>query len=216
MNGRHRHPMVRYYPYYKFPNGLISSNQGFTLIEMILSLALMGILAAIFGMGLVAAMEGHDFSRNNVLVAQKGHLAMARMTRELMELVDIRALDDSGPGQYMVYERIGGTTGQPEVISYGIHHDQGNNTIQFYTGLPDNVTTLPNGDGGDTLTDGVDSFAFQFFQGQDPWTWGSDMRLLSQIRITLRLTRPDDPGHTQDFTTTIHLRNTDNPGGAAL
>ena len=171
--------------------------------------------------GSLGSVPGADTMTNEELLEldHLGHgdiFQRREFRQELMELVDIRALDDSGPGQYMVYERIGGTTGQPEVISYGIHHDQGNNTIQLYTGLPDNVTSLPNGDGGDTLTDGVDSFALQFFQGQDPWTWGSDMRLLSQIRITLRLTRPDDPGHTQDFTTTIHLRNTDNPGGAAL
>lgn len=59
--------------------------KGFTLIEMIVVLVLVGILSAIAGMGIVTLMQGYLFSKDNAAVSAKANLALARINRELQE-----------------------------------------------------------------------------------------------------------------------------------
>ena len=64
---------------------------GFTLIEMIASLAIVTILAAIAGIGLVQITEGFALSRTGAEMAQKAQLAMARMEKEFNNITDVSA-----------------------------------------------------------------------------------------------------------------------------
>jgi len=66
-------------------------SSGFTLIEMVASLALVGILAAIAGIGLVQLTEGYLLSRSGAERAQKAQLAMMRMVKEFNTIVDVPA-----------------------------------------------------------------------------------------------------------------------------
>jgi prepilin-type N-terminal cleavage/methylation domain-containing protein len=195
----------------------LSQITGFTLIELIASLVLLGLLTAIFGMGLVAAMKSNEFNRANVQLAQKGQLAMARITRELMELTQIEAISNAAAGEdpYIVYNRLLEDNEQA-VGRFAIHFNPTDRTLRLYTGLtitpPLNNFTIGQ---GDILLDGVAAFALTYFQGGAAWTWGSDPRLLSSIGISLQMQRPDDPARSQDFNTVVYLRNTNNFGGAA-
>ena len=64
---------------------------GFTLIEMIASLAIVAMLAAIAGIGLVQITEGFALSRTAAEMAQKTQLAMARMEKEFNNITDVSA-----------------------------------------------------------------------------------------------------------------------------
>jgi prepilin-type N-terminal cleavage/methylation domain-containing protein len=59
------------------------NKKGFTLIEVIVSLVLIGIMAAIAGMGLVKIAEGYVFAKQNAETAQKAQIAIARIVKEL-------------------------------------------------------------------------------------------------------------------------------------
>jgi prepilin-type N-terminal cleavage/methylation domain-containing protein len=53
-------------------------NGGFTLIEIVISLVVAGILAAIAGMGIVSAISGYAAVRENVSLSQKMQLAVTQ------------------------------------------------------------------------------------------------------------------------------------------
>lgn len=61
----------------------LSNEKAFTLIEVIVSLVLVGILAAIAGMGLIKIAEGYVFAKQNAEATQKGQIAIARIVKEL-------------------------------------------------------------------------------------------------------------------------------------
>ena len=186
-------------------------NGGFTFIEMISALALMAVLSAILGMGLVAAMQSYDFSRTNVQVAQKGQMAMARVARELAQLTAVH--DAADP--YIIYERVQeDATGAPRATRFGLHFNPDDATLRLHTNLDPGTTSIA-GSQGDILVNQAAGFSLEYFQGANPWTPLYDLRFLSTIQITLRLTRPDAPGRTQNFRTLVHMRNTGNEGGAA-
>ncbi len=195
--------------------GSFFSNAGFTLIEMIAALALMAVLTAVFGMGLVAAMQSFDFSRTNVEVVQKGQLAMARMSRELSEVTDVINLN-IGPDPFIIYERVEDSSGVPVVNRLGLHYNSADHSLRLYLNPPDtNTLDASTISQGRVLVDGIQTFTLQYFNGKTPLTtWPFDLRQLSTIQINLELNRPDAPAQPQRFNTLVFLRNTPNQGGA--
>ena len=77
-------------------------DSGFTLVELIFSLVVVGILASIAGMGVVSAISGYAIVRENVSLSQKIQLAATRIQRELLELTAIGFKEDSRP--CLIYE----------------------------------------------------------------------------------------------------------------
>lgn len=59
--------------------------KGFTLIEVLAVLIIVGILAAFAGLGIISGVQGYLFSKDNAAVSEKALLAMARINRELLE-----------------------------------------------------------------------------------------------------------------------------------
>jgi prepilin-type N-terminal cleavage/methylation domain-containing protein len=191
-------------------------NKGFTLLELIASLVLLGLITAIFGMGLVAALQSNEFSRSNIHTAQKAQLAMMRISRELLELTHIEKISTTSDDPFIIYRRID-PFHDHAFDRYGLHYDPVNRNLLLYTNLSDGITTLDGTTAGnaDILIDNVNSFALSYFQGSETWSSESDPALLSSIGVTLQLARPERPSHHEDFSTVVHLRNTENYGGAA-
>jgi prepilin-type N-terminal cleavage/methylation domain-containing protein len=63
----------------------MEKQNGFTLIELIAVLVLVGIMAAIAGFGIVAGVRGYLMGFENAQISQKAQLTMTRLTREIME-----------------------------------------------------------------------------------------------------------------------------------
>jgi len=190
---------------------------GFTFIEILLSLVLLSILTAIFGMGLVAAMESYAFSRSNADAAQKGQLAMARISRELSELVEIRAIG-SDP-MYIIYCRVqNNDSAPPSKIFMGIYHQGPDADLYLFSNIGDVETLSIAGDhSGKILLDNVHDFSLAFFSGNEDWNFGTDpLNQLSTIQIAISLNRGDASDLQQAFTGLVHLRNINIAGGAHL
>ena len=65
--------------------------KGFTLIETVVVLMLTGLLAAVAGVGIVTGARSFVDAREASELAQEAQLAMDRLTREIVELVDVPA-----------------------------------------------------------------------------------------------------------------------------
>jgi prepilin-type N-terminal cleavage/methylation domain-containing protein len=59
--------------------------KGFTLIEMVATLVLVGIMAVGMAYFLIPGIQGYLFAQENAELTQKVELAMTRLTRELRE-----------------------------------------------------------------------------------------------------------------------------------
>lgn len=117
--------------------------KGFTLIEMIATLVLVGITAAVAGMWIVTAVNGYFFTRTNASIAQKAQLAMTRLTREFSAIQTVTAASATG----ITYTRTGATlSAVPVTLS------QNGSALQL------NV----NNTGAQTLVDSVFSIAFRY------------------------------------------------------
>ena len=67
----------------------MKTESGFTIIEIIVSLLLVGFMAAFAGTGIVTFTGGYLFTKENAHMAQKANLALTRLTREFQELEDV-------------------------------------------------------------------------------------------------------------------------------
>jgi prepilin-type N-terminal cleavage/methylation domain-containing protein len=180
---------------------------GFTLIEIMVSLVLVGLIASIAGTLVITATRGYLYARENDAIAQKAQLALGRLNRELTELMDVKTRDDAQP--YLIYEvplRTGG------VERRGIA--KVDNTVQMYFNVPG--TTL-SGLTGDILVDNVQTLSLMYnpSSGVSLWSMGQDIRNLFAVSVQIVLNRPDTKGAVSFFTT-VSPRNNNNAGGAAL
>ena len=177
---------------------------GFTLIEIMVSLVLVGVIASIAGTSVLMGLRGYVNTRENNVITQKAQLAMNRINRELIELIDIK---DATP-TCIIYESPYGQRAVARV----------ENTIQLFLN-PGNI--CPVGSGGDILVDGLFDKAPGFSIMYNPesgvslWKKGDDIRNLYAVSVQIVLNRPDTGGNVP-FYTTVSPRNNNNAGGSAV
>ena len=66
-----------------------NKKNGFTLVEIIVTLVLLGIIGAIAGLGIANIARSYITSSQNVDTAQKGTLVLSRLVKELSEVHSI-------------------------------------------------------------------------------------------------------------------------------
>lgn len=157
--------------------------KGFTLIEIIVTLLLVSITAALAGMWIVYVANGYVFAKTNVNTTQKAQLAMTRLVKEFGAISAV-------------------TAGNASVITY--------DRADAVSGLLTGQTISLNGDtlqlNGDTLTDNVSAFTLAYCNDVTDTvcssTWTATNRL---IEITLTLSGVDNVHST--FTRRVAPRN---------
>ncbi len=179
----------------------MKNKPGFTLIEIMVSLVLVGLIASIAGTSVITATRSYVFARENNAITQKAQLALNRLNREIIELSDVR---DAG-STCMVYESPYGRRAVALV----------DGTVRLFT---DYGSTVCPTTGGDVLVDGVQAFSILYNPNPNGtaslWGVGQDIRNLFAVNIQFALARPDTGG-TVPFYTTVSPRNNNNTGGAA-
>jgi prepilin-type N-terminal cleavage/methylation domain-containing protein len=152
-----------------------TDQKGFTLIEVIVTLVLVGITAALAGMWIVSVVNGYIFTKMNADTVQKAQLAMTRLT---MEFTRIKTVDTISAEQ-ITYTRTG-----PSGYVSGIVKKNGNLLeLQLANSPADPALSSPT-----TLTDSVNSFVLTSCDEANSTsclsTWTSTSRII-EITITL-------------------------------
>jgi len=169
------------------------NNRGFTLIEVIASLVLVGILAAVAGMGMIQATNAFIFTKESIMLGQKGDLAMSRLRRSVQNLTMI--------------------VGSPTSSSLSIRRlDRGAEITESYS-LASGTLRLNSGNGTQALTDSVQSFSLSYAHTNgSAWTPAMGIDKLATINVTTALSGPG--GAVVTYVDKIMPRNTYSPKSA--
>lgn len=180
----------------------ISPESGFTLIELVASMVIFGLMFALAGMGIVMAARGYVLTKESAHMAQKAQLAMGRMDRELMEITDVAAAATTQPNPYLIYDRI---DGRRAIAKDGT-------SLKMFFNLDPTQTSLPAYSAGDILTDAVSQFTLTYHKSDaTAWIAGADdIKDLSSVDIELAMSRPDSNVGEKTFRLTVRPRNTRN------
>jgi len=68
----------------------IDTKKGFTLLEVMVVMVLVGIAAIAAGMGLVQVVQGMVFTKMNAATIQKGQIAMTRLVKEFSNISEVK------------------------------------------------------------------------------------------------------------------------------
>lgn len=182
------------------------SENGFTLIEIIVAMLLVGILAAVGGMAIVRAINGYVAVKENSAATQKSQMAMSRITREIIEMINVSSAASNATLPITGSGNCYSSTDCVRTIGL----DSG--AIKVATG---SGTSVAN---GDILINNVSSFNLTYYSGANgtltpssTWPTGNDANLVA-VQIDMTITRSD--GRTlSPFSVMVHPRNNGNLGG---
>ena len=169
-------------------NRLTLNENGFTLIEVIASMVLMGILVAIVGLGLVQISKGYIFAKQNSETVQKAQIAVARIVKELGAATIINSTTTTPSVNYTRPESATSTTSVTNNITLS------GSTVKI--GSPGSETTL---------IDNVTAFTLAYVDaaGAAFTPVAATLPNIRRIDVTLRVTGADN--QTSEFTNSIWI-----------
>lgn len=162
----------------------VKGEKGFSLVEIIVAMVILGILAVFITTGTVRIIEGYFFSRDNSDTAMRGQIAATRISKELRSIEKI----NSGVKRSMSY-------------SYNRNGKTVSGRTLFWSGTTSSPLMLDQ----NILVDNVTDFEIIYYQDNKDKgsnTWNKNKKL---IGITLKLEGASD--HISLFSTRIVPRN---------
>jgi len=175
----------------------MQKSAGFTLIEIVVTMIIVGIMASVAGLGILSGVRGYVFAKTNSAISEKAQLAMARMNRTFIEVLDITTASASR----ITYNRLSGGVTTQETL----YLDTADNSVKIAAG--------GSASGGDALVDSVNSLTLTYKTGTAAWSVGDAFENLSTIEINLVLARADG-GNNVTFASVVSPRNNGNRGGS--
>lgn len=165
------------------------NNQGFTLIETIAVIMLVGIISAVLGLAIVQGVKSYVFARSNVSISQKAQLAVARIERELQAITEI---DMEKSGNECIWYKLE----TPNQNFRAIGWNENENVLEMDAGEDADCPV-----DGNILIGNVDDFLISYEpDGVD------NLEDLRAIQITLTVTRADSD-RTETFDLVVNPRN---------
>jgi prepilin-type N-terminal cleavage/methylation domain-containing protein len=153
----------------------VSGNEnGFTLIEIVVSITVMSIIAIVASIGIIQIAKGYAFSKKNAVVTQQGQVAMTRIKKEISNMQSVT----SGSASSITYRRC--SDGSPPC---GTLKDV---TISWAGG------SSPLLIDSDTLVQPVTNFTIAYYDSYNGASSPSYSNTRSIIEITLQLRGAED------------------------
>lgn len=173
-------------------NPKTASSRGFTLIEVIVSLILVGIMSSVAGMGIVSATKAFIFTKEVAEISQKSQLAMSRLTKSIANWTSFTTT----LGNQLTLTRNDTITGETVTETYS------------YSG---NALSLTVGGVTDVLCDGLTAFNLEYLRsdmgGDSFWSTGQPNENLNMVRVTM--TQAGQSGaNSSTFTSRVVPANT--------
>ena len=128
-------------------------NQGFTLIEVVVSIVVIAIIGVVAGRGFLEIIAGYKMTKETAAVTQRAQITMARIKKELATLTSISCGSDK-----MITYKIKRSTAESEDTS--TIYKTTDNKIQLKTGST--CTTCSTCSDGDTLVENVSEFSLSY------------------------------------------------------
>ncbi|MBT4364354.1 MAG: type II secretion system protein [Desulfobacteraceae bacterium] len=176
---------------------MLSEKEGFTLVEIIVTLTLVGIMAVVGGMGIITGMKGYVYTMENVAITQNARLAMARISKEISELTYI----DTTSGTDCIRYKI-------ETVSNNYRKIRPKSEeLNLNVASGDDCDCDPSIDTGDILALQVENFklTYQAYNGSE-LTPPINSNDLYAVNVEFTFTRNDDNPDNK-FEMTVNTKN---------
>ena len=157
-------------------------NKGFTLIEIIVSLLIVSIMAAVAGLGIVQMTNAFVFAKDATALTQKNQLAMTRLRMSLQNLTSISA---AGASTITIERRSPDGTLITETFQFS------GNTLQVKSSDYDGYSDFF------TLADNVSAFSLSYLDYPgDAWSISDRISDLARIGISMSLSASEGTSMT--------------------
>jgi len=163
----------------------LGGQAGFSLVEIIAVLVLLGIMGAGAGLGISNIVTGFMVTRDTSAIAGKAQLALLRLSRELRVITSVSAASATS-------------------ITFTALHGSGVSMTYTVSKSGDTIT-LNDGVNNDVLVDKVNALTFAYydtFAGAPATTWATSRRM---IQITMAMNGPNS--NILSFVTRVTPRN---------